>query len=797
MRKFLPGCIIIVLLVVSPCFAQVLPDLALKRGFGVRAAAMGGAYTAIADDGSAVFYNPAALAEPGFTYTYGNPDTEQRNTIGTFNFAKLGYLGYGNYSFKNAVSDEVSSTLIGFGSRSGWLSFGMNYKELGWTTSGTAKSGWSNDFGFLMRITPQFKVGLVAKDVLTSKDFLLPSSGRLGFGFKPLDGSLLIAGDVEMQNSSQTYGYLGLEANLTKGLSVRGGVDRGDSTAGFSLDFSAFSFDYAARISSNGQVTHCFETGIKVLPRKERPFSIIKPKEYALVEIGGSIKGGRSEYSLLGGMRPGLDSILSQVRRISQDSAIDGIMLKIRGFEGGLGGMAVVQEIRAELRRAREKGKKIIAYVEGGALGDEYYLAAFADKIVAPPGAAIGGFGKSIGIYRMKGLFEKLGIEWKIFSQGKYKNVFDPYSPEMSKEQEEMVKGLVSNLYRQMLLDISGDRKMKLEKVKEIGDGMIFTAREAEALGLIDEVGYYKDARKLAAEISGEEKKEADIIEPKQVEPEEVFLIGVFGVAVIEIDGEIVSGGGGENVIFGGRFVGSDTVSKYIRKASDDVFVKAVILRINSPGGDAVASGEIYKAVQYAREKNKIIIASIGNLGTSGGYYIASAADKIVASSSSITGSIGVIGHLPVYKKLLEKLDIKTEVVKEGKHADMFYGLRDLSDEEILAVEKLQAEVYDDFIQSVVSGRKISTEEVLAAAEGKIYTGEQALDLKLVDRLGGLGDAVDFAKQEAKIIGEPRLIFYHEPSFFFPFGEGISESLGIRDWFFPLAPDYSEVLRYN
>ena len=782
MKRFI-YCFVATLLIVSSSVADI-GDIALKRGFGARATGMGGAYTAVADDGSATFYNPAGLADPGFAYTYGNPDSEHKTVDGTFQFLKLGYVGYASWNMKDSSNDEVSASCLGFGSRSGWLNWGINYKDLGWTVSGLDYHGWSSDIGFLARITPQFKIGLVAQDVLTSQATLVPASGRLGFGFKPFDGSLILAGDVEYQNTSQTYGHLGIEMNVAEGLALRVGLDRGETTSGLSLDFGAFEFDYAALFSQAGQTKQSFEMGFRILPRRERPFSIIKPKEFALIDVSGAIKGGRTEYSFLGGVHPGLDSILAQIRRAAKDKAIDGIMLKIGGFDGGLGGMAVVQEIRSELRRVRDKGKKIVAYLEGGAMGDEYYLVAMADKIIAPPSAAVGGFGKSVGILRIGGLYEKLGVEWQLLTQGKYKAAFNPYNLEMSNEQEAMIQGLVSELYRQMITDIASDRGMLIEEVKEIGDGMFYSAQEAKEMGLIDEVGYYMDAKKIAAVISGEkkEKEEARIIEPRLVEPDEFFLSNVFGVAVIEIDGEIVSGSGGENIIFGGRYVGPEKIVKYIKQASDDIFVKAIVLRINSPGGSAVAAGEIYKAIDYAKEKEKVVIASIGSIGASGGYYIAAAADKIVADPSSITGSIGVIGALPVYKQLLKKLEIKADVIKEGKHADMFSGLRKLTTEEISALEKIQAAAYDEFVQAVVAGRGLSTEAVKEAAQGRIYTGSQALDLKLIDKLGGFSDAIDLAKEEAKVAGEVRLIFYRDPSLFLQFGSEITESLGLMEW---------------
>jgi protease-4 len=248
---------------------------------------------------------------------------------------------------------------------------------------------------------------------------------------------------------------------------------------------------------------------------------------------------------------------------------------------------------------------------------------------------------------------------------------------------------------------------------------------------------------------------------------------------VIEIQGEIVSGTSGQNFIFGGGYTGSDKVAADIRKAADDVFIKAIILRIDSPGGSAVAAGEIARAVRYAKEKKKVVIASLGGVGASGAYYIAAVADKIVADASTITGSIGVLGALPVFAQLMKNLEVTAEVVKEGSHADMFSGLRKLTSVEVMTLNRLLDETYQEFICVVKEGRKLSTEEVEAAAEGKVYTGTQALELKLIDKIGGFMDAVDLAKEEAKIIGEPRLVYYRETSSFIQIGETITSSLGL------------------
>jgi len=766
--------------------ADDLGDQLLKQGIGVRAAGMGGAYSAIAEDASAVFYNPAGLASPGFGYTYGSLDSNKTKNEFTYSLIKLGYIGYSEGKIQNPAGDLINYSAVGFGNRAGWLNWGTNYKNLSWNISGVQNEGWTADIGLLLRITPQLRLALVGQDILTTKSRLVPASARIGFSLKPMDGQLVLAGDAEIYKSLLSYGHFGIEANLVRGLSLRAGIDRSRPTAGISVDMSAFTLDYAVLFNNDGGGIQRFEAGIKLLPGKERPFSLIKPKEFALIDVGGAIKAGETEYSLFGGIQPGLDSILESIRAASKDKSIDGIFLRIRGFSGGLGGAAMVQEMRAEIDRARQKGKKIVAYIEGSAIGDEYYLASAADQIVAAPGSAVGGFGRSIEIYRMNGLFQKLGISWEVIAKGKYKTVFDWLSPRMSSEQKEMAEGLVEDIYRQMLSDISASRKIKIEKIKEIGDGMVFPARLAQKMGLIDRVGYFRDASMAASELYGS-KDEVKIITPNLLEPETTFFTQMFGVAIIEVNGEIISGAGGSNFIFGGNYVGSDQLARNIRRAAEDPFVKAIVIRIDSPGGTSVAAGEIYKSLQYAREKKKVIIASMGSIAASGGYYIAAAADKIVADRSTITGSIGVLSYMPDISEMLNKFGVKTDVIKEGSHADMFSGLRKLTTVEAEAMERLIDENYQEFVDVVAAGRKLPTKEVEALAQGRIFTGNQALAAKLIDKLGGFLDAVDVAKDEAKIMGEPRLIYYRDVSPFIQIGTGVSSALGLP----PLLPQSS------
>ncbi|MCX5725669.1 MAG: signal peptide peptidase SppA [Candidatus Saganbacteria bacterium] len=407
------------------------------------------------------------------------------------------------------------------------------------------------------------------------------------------------------------------------------------------------------------------------------------------------------------------------------------------------------------------EGTKIIAFIEASGLGVYYYLATVADKIVAPSGSMVGGLGRSIAVTKVKELMNKIGVNMQIIAKGKYKVALSPFSQDLTDEQRAMVEGIVSESHRLMLTDIAKDRKTSIEKLKNIGDGSIFSASQAKELGLVDEIGYFKDAKELASALAGG-KGEARMIDRALLAEESDGYMGTqfTKIAVIEVDGDIVTGKSSDDILFGGRRTGADSVSEQIKKAADDPWVKAIVLRVNSPGGSSVASGQIYNELLKAKEKDKVIVASMGDVAASGGYYISCPADKIIADPGTITGSIGVVMSLPELSELYKKIGVKTEVIKEGNHADMFSGLRKLTPEERKSLEDNMNETYDEFKGAVSKGRGMTTEEVSALAEGRIYTGNQAKEAKLVDALGGLSDAIDSACDLAKIRGEPRIVYY-------------------------------------
>ena len=770
--------------------ASFLED-SLKNGIGVRPLGMGGAFTAVADDVNSIYYNPAGLGDLVFGYSLANHDLHENfYSMNSYNMGNVGPFGMSQFRAESVSGESVDMTTVAmgnFGLRG--LSWGVSVKKILWNTKDSSSWAASGDVGMLVRLTPDLTLGLVGQDILKQSELDMPSTGRFGIAWRPLAKALTFAFDAETGRSGDVgvLTHYGAETVLTDGFKLRCGSNRGRGTAGATFSFKAFDVDYAYLSSNdpNGYV-HTLSLGFSVVPERKRPFSLVRPREFALIDVNGQLIGGRDEFSILGGLRTGSDNILTRIRRARKDSSIDGIILRISGFEGGIGSIGIVQEIRSELKQFKASGKKVIVYIESGAMGDEYYLASVGDKIVSPYGASIGGLGRSLAVTRLGKLSDKVGVEWQVMAKGKYKNTFDQFSPALTKDQKDMLSGIVSDMYKQMITDIAKDRGIEIAKMKKIADGSIFTATGAKDLKLIDRIGYFKDALDSAKESAGGD-QDIRLVDPDDLvaDKDDYLMFLPYKVAVVEVNGTIVTGRSGSNILFGGSYVGADTVSEQIRRASDDFMVKAIILRINSPGGSSVGSGQIYQEILKAKEKGKIVIASMGDVCASGGYFIAAATDKIVADPGSITGSIGVlISDLPVFTKLYKNIGVEVEVIKEGKHSDMFSGLRKLTTEEKASINDLLEETYSEFKGVVAKGRGMTTEEVESIAQGRIYTGAQALDIKLVDKLGGFADAVDFARDLGKIPGEPELIYYREDNFAMGNLLEMSEKLGMKNGLF-------------
>ncbi|MCQ6957994.1 signal peptide peptidase SppA [Mucilaginibacter aquariorum] len=470
----------------------------------------------------------------------------------------------------------------------------------------------------------------------------------------------------------------------------------------------------------------------------------------------------------------GLNDILSSIKKAKTDNNIKGIFLDESYM---MSGQATTEEIRNALIDFKKSKKFIIAYSEIYTQGF-YYLASVADKVYINPKGIIEFRGFSSEVTFLKGALDKLGIEAQIIKVGTYKSAVEPLVlTKMSDANRLQVTSYLGSMYDYFLTGISKARNINKDSLFNYANsGRIQQPEDALKYKLVDGLKY-KD------EILSELKQRTSIAEKKDIasvdlgeyvksgtkvdtDPKDVSYKN--RIAIVYASGEITGGDGDDNKI------GSETISKALRKVRMDDKVKAVVLRVNSPGGSSLASDVIWREVMLTK-KVKPIIVSMGDVAASGGYYIACAADSIIAEPNTITGSIGIFAVLPNMQKLFnDKLGITFDGVKTGKYADLGDVSRPLSPEERAILQNSVNRGYDDFTKAVAKGRGKTQAYVNSIGQGRVWTGSQALKIGLVDRLGNINDAVKCAAKKAGV-KDYRIVAYPEQkSFLNKFGEGLS-----------------------
>ncbi len=499
-----------------------------------------------------------------------------------------------------------------------------------------------------------------------------------------------------------------------------------------------------------------------------------------------------------------LTNLLTQIKKAKVDKRIGAILLEIE-FSGA--GWGKADEIRDAIADFRTSGKPAYAYMEYGS-NKEYYIATACDKIfVAPPGDLfINGLAAEVMFFR--GSLDKLGIEPDMFQIGKYKNAPDQFTrKDMSEAHREVVNSMLDNLYGRIVNTIATTRKKTPDEVKAIIDNAPIGAQQAKEQGLIDGAFYRDEVENELKKRLGH--KDSDPL-PKiaggtyrEIKPESLGLNTGERIAIIYAPGTIGSGSS-SNGAFGDQSTGSDTVAKAINDAADDKSIKAIIIRVDSPGGSAYASDIIWHATENAKQKKPVVI-SMGDVAASGGYYIACNANKIVAEPSTITGSIGIFAGKPVMKGFYDWLGISNEYVMRGKNAGMFRETEKFTKEERAKFEEMiKSTYYDDFVPKVAKGRGKNPEYIDSVAQGRVWMGDQAKEKGLVDEFGGLDKAIEVAKGLANIPAEKgiqRVIMPYPRTFLEDlFGQG-DEEAGIqmrqqRAAYKALPEDARRALRY-
>ena len=442
----------------------------------------------------------------------------------------------------------------------------------------------------------------------------------------------------------------------------------------------------------------------------------------------------------------GLDDILHAIEVAKEDDRIEGISITNQFI---MAGWSQVKAIRNALRDFRESGKFVYAYADLY-MQKDYYLASVADSVFLNPVGNLDFRGLSAEVLFFKELQEKTGVKMEVIRHGKYKSAVEPFlQDEMSEENRTQIRELLESLWGSMLEDIASDRGLTSESLNAIAD-TLGTRNPSMALGsgLIDNIGYFDQYSQSISRAMGQsEDREVDYVVlkdyMKDARKKSVYK-GSDRIAVIYAQGEIFYGEGSPD------YIGQGLINKALKRSREDDKIKAVVLRVNSPGGSALTSDLIWREVELTT-KEKPVVVSMGDVAASGGYYIAAGADRILAEPTTITGSIGVFGTVPNISELAGDIGINAEQVETNKNSTEYSLFEPMSPEFRAVVTEGIETTYQTFLQRVADGRSMSLARVDSLAQGRVWSGVQALENGLVDQLGGLDDAIAEAAELAGI----------------------------------------------
>ncbi|WP_455591739.1 signal peptide peptidase SppA [Bacteroides sp.] len=525
-------------------------------------------------------------------------------------------------------------------------------------------------------------------------------------------------------------------------------------------DFFKFTLATVTGIVLSGIVL--FFIGILVIAgivSSSEPETVVKKNSVMTLDLNGMLEERAQESAfnfvskLVSGDDEntyGLDDILSSIKKAKENENIKGIYIQASRLGTTY---ASLQAIRSALADFKESGKFVVAYSDNYTQG-MYYLSSVADKVLLNPKGMIEWRGIASAPLFYKDLLQKLGIEMQVFKVGTYKSAVEPFiATEMSPANREQVSEYINSIWGQVVKGVSDSRKITPDSLNAYADRMLmfYPAEESVKCGLADTLIYKNDVKEYLKKLADIKKDDRirmlglnDMINVKKNVPKDKSgnIIAVYYAV-----GEIVDAAGSvgdEQAIVSGK------MSRDLQKLQDDDDVKAVVIRVNSPGGSAFGSEQIWHAVKELKAKKPVIV-SMGDYAASGGYYISCVADTIVAEPTTLTGSIGIFGIIPSFKGLSEKVGLTYDVVKTNKFSDFGNLMRPLNSEEKTLLQMMVTEGYNTFVGRCAEGRHMTKEAIEKIAEGRVWTGETAQELGLVDELGGIDKALDIAVKKAGI----------------------------------------------
>jgi protease-4 len=664
--------------------------------------------------------------------------------------------------FPGCANDRGTRTSLGIALGGKLMGIGAVHHWMGNTGNFLVDDLGAWDVGAMLRPSRHLSLSFTALDVNAPRfgQTDLPRRYVAGVGVRPFGERLTIGADAVWQACAGTIGipcgvsnpgfkFVG-DLELARGVRLIGQVTRNaqldhwSGQLGLGFDLSHAGLRFTQSIENNAGAQSYLK-----LRFSEEAWRSIEADHAALVKLDDALAPGSPSVASLifgGGRRDPHAETLGALRRLARDPGVKAVVLTTSGLPGSLGR---AEELRRGIEALRASGKKVLFFLES-ANDLEYYVASAADRILAAPQAvlAINGFSATL-LFAAAGL-SKLGVKAEFVRVGAYKNAPDLFTrEEISAEQREVEDALLGGAYARYVHAVATRRNVPEEKFKALLDRGLLRPTEAVEAGLLDGLGYPDQLESEVGKMLGHTVALREVSVPAEAERQERWGPKP-RIAIIRVEGDIMSGESRSDPFGFMRSVGSTTVSRQIRKAADDPGVKAIVVRIDSPGGDGNASDLIWRELIRARkEKGKPVVASMADVAASGGYYIAVGADEIWAEPLTITGSIGVFVPKFSAAELYGKLGLHFDTVKFGQSADLFTTTRPYDDRERQMMQDWVDHFYGIFVDRVAENRHLTREQVDAVARGHVWLGQAAKERKLVDQLGGLEEAIASAKVRA------------------------------------------------
>jgi protease-4 len=705
---------------------------------------------ATVNDISAGLINPAGLAPEnvmGFRYMHAYPDSTFKGDHG-FLFGMNGalvsmqWLKHTNNIFRRKI-------LFAGGSRI--------FPNFYWGISYAYFTG-SNELyknkkllktGIIYRPAPAISLGFVVDDILRPKfgDRHIERLYNPAIGVRPFGEKLTFSVDGyirEKESISDMESQFRVEAIPKQGISLAAAFrDDGSIHAGVAISFGQSQLG-GSGISRKGEFkggTVHFNQGPIASPETRVPY-----KNIAKITLDKSITEEVRGRSFFGARQRSLLSVLQDIRQASRDKNVFAIYLDIERCSFGY---AAAQEIRREILRAKESGKKVVAYIDE-ADNIEYYLASAADDIYLNPTGSLELKGLKAEMVYLRGTMDKLGLKPEFIGIGEFKTAPEMFTNYTNSSPESIQTNvMLDDFYNQFVNDIATGRRITFDDAAKLIDDGPYSPGRALNRGLVTGLVVEDEISENTDKYFGKKLPISNLSETFKTKKASNYWGDPAKIAVIYATGEITGKKSGDGVLRG-RSMGENTVSGALKEARKDPDVKAVVLRINSPGGEVAATDGIYRELEKIKGKKPLIV-SVGNVGASGGYYLACIGDEIYMMPGTITGSIGVFTGKIVARGLYEKLGANKVVYTRGRHAGIRSDWLSLNDEEKSLVYDAIKEFYDGFVDKVARWRRLSIAEVDSIGRGRVWAGREALRIGLGTREGGLMDAIDDAVRRANI----------------------------------------------